>query len=209
MFYNPVSGRSIIVSAKKGKIKPRGCTEKRGFDKAKCQYNGSVDKVRKIDGITVFLLLIGGIVAGVSSFFTMRPELFWVCTLILMFSIVTIITDNKYLNSIVMGAFVLYLGLVPVTFLFPAPTAFIVHITNLILVSVVTFKHWKNSVPVLIILSSVFFAVYIQAYIIAVKTEYGSYDPFHYLYNFWVAAFIVLGGMLVALVVKVKLGKWF
>lgn len=156
-----------------------------------------------------FLVIIGAICASILSFFTLRPELYWICTLILIFSITALITNNRFLNSMVVAAFLLYAMLIPLTIMFPQPIALVIHFTNFTLICVVLYRNWKNTSPIVIMLTGVFYAIYIQAYIIGVKPEFGSEDQFHQYYNIWIGLIIVVSSALMAFLIKQKTNKWF
>jgi hypothetical protein len=103
------------------------------------------------------------------------------------------------------AALPIYLLLFPVTILMPV----IIHFVNLILIIFVLVKNWRNSLPLVIIVGGFFYAVYIQTFIISVAPEYGVDDPFHELYDVWVALFIIAIDIVIAFIIKKISGKWF
>ena len=101
----------------------------------------------------IISILLFGIITAIFSFITLRPEMFYLCGLILTFSIVTLIVDNKTLNSMAIAGIPMYVIIIPFQ---PITIHFVIFSFTLI----VLFLRWENSSPGLIIFTSVFYIFY-------------------------------------------------
>jgi hypothetical protein len=85
--------------------------------------------------------------------------IFVLCAISNILSVYAIIFDFKFLNSIVIGYWCIYL--VTIADLIVGAGAFGYHVINLVLATIVLAKRWKNSWPVLIFLSGFLWATII------------------------------------------------
>lgn len=169
--------------------------------------------IRKTDlgRFTAIFIIVGATIACVVTLLTQRPEVFWICTITAIVSSTALLTGNSGLNSISISALPVYIFLVPYTFLVTdyrgpaaAVTSVSIHLVNLVLVLFVLFLSGKRVQPIVIIISSVFYATYIAAFIVAVGPEFGTLDPYHWFYNVFFAAGIVTFDTVMAVVIKYR-----
>jgi hypothetical protein len=169
---------------------------------------------QNLNKYAIFFVLAGGIIAATISFFTMRPDLFWICTLILIFGFTSIMTNgNKITSSLTIAALPLYLILIVTTIpteislsettrtRFDATASILFHFINFTVITIVLIKHWKKTIPSLIFFTSIFYTFYIPAFIIAVKAEQGTFEPYHAMFlnnALWFIIFNILLGYLIA-----------
>lgn len=172
-----------------------------------------VEKLRKRGhgkyGLPFIFLMLGLLIAGILSFFSMRPEMFFLSNIMLIFAIIAILTNNKFINSFVFAGLFMFFVVVVIDVISGNYALIVFHSIIMTLITITIIKNWKNASPVFIIFTSIFYAVYIQAYIIGVKPEFGSEDPFHRYYNIWIGIGIALTGFLMALIINKKTDKWY
>lgn len=171
-------------------------------------YEEFIQKTR-LGRFTAIFIIVGATVACIVTLLTQRPEVFWICTLTAIVSVTALLTGNSGLNSISISALPVYIFLVPYTFIVTdyrgtaaAVTSVTIHLINLALVLFVLFLSGKRVQPFTIILSSVFYATYIAAFIVVVGPEFGTLDPYHWFYNVFLAIGIVSFDTVMAIVIK-------
>lgn len=151
--------------------------------------------MQKTNERAVYLFLTGVMVAAFVSFFTMRPDLFWICTIISILGFTSVITKgNSITSSMTVAAFPIYIILIIITL--PVEVSYTgdmrligesiasisFHFINFTLILYVMIKYWERTVPKLIFFTSIFYTLYIPAFIIAVKIEHGAMEPYHALF---------------------------
>lgn len=92
-------------------------------------------------------------IATITGLFTMRPEIFYLCTSILIISTITLIIDNRAMNSMAIAAVPLFIIVIPLQ---PSILHFIIGI----LVTIILFRNGKNSTPGVIVITAIFYVFY-------------------------------------------------
>jgi len=176
--------------------------------KETAEYDAFIQKTR-LDRYTTIFIIGGATIACIVTLLTQRPEVFWICTITAIVSSTALLTANPGLNSVAISALPVYIFLVPYTFLVTdyrgpaaAVTSVSIHLVNLVLVISVLLLSGKRVQPLVIIISSVFYATYIAAFIVVVDTEFGALDPYHSFYNVFFAFGIVAFDTVMAVVIK-------
>jgi hypothetical protein len=120
----------------------------------------------------IAVIIISGLAAAIIGLFTMRPEILYLCTVILIVSIITLIIDNRAMNSMAIAAVPIFIIVIPLQ-----PSFF--HIFLGILVTIILFRNGKNSIPWLIIITSLFYLFYglmIWQHVIWSPADYAFYQ---------------------------------
>lgn len=146
-------------------------------------------------------LLIASIIAVVTGFFTSRPELLYLCFIIMVMALITLIVNNRALNSMVIAAVPLYFIVIPLQ-----PSLYHVFLAALTLF--VLFRNGKNSAPWLIIITSVFYLFYgitITNWVFVTCPDHCVYEQILSPVNmvFYFTSVIILAG-----IIKSITGKW-
>jgi hypothetical protein len=109
---------------------------------------------RRIISKNLIAVIVGcGLIAAVTGLFTMRPEILYLCTIILIISVITLIIDNPAMNSMSIAAVPLFIVVIPLS-----PSFF--HIFLGILVIIILFRNGRNSIPWLVVTTSIFYILY-------------------------------------------------
>lgn len=165
-------------------------------------YAKLLDKYRP-GRFTAVIILVFVIVLSVLTMITERPEAFYMCHVVLIVATVGLLTGNSSFNSIALAALPLYVVVCSMGFV-------LIHFVDLGLLIAVLVLSRRRIQPGIMMIASVFYALYIYAFIESINPEYGEKDPFNAAYNVVYAIVIVVTATLLAALLKsIWKVRWF